>query len=81
MLAQNSTLAPHRCYLSPFQDAPAAPSILRIGGSTITAITNIDASNNGKVRYYDLNGREVNENATGILIRRNADGTVTKIVK
>lgn len=81
VLAQNSTLAPHRCYLSPFQDAPAAPSILRIGGSTITAITNIDASNNGKIRYYDLNGREVNENATGILIRRNADGTVTKVIK
>lgn len=81
VLAQNSTLAPHRCYLSLYQDAPAAPSILRIGGSTITAITNIDASNNGKIRYFDLNGREVNENATGILIRRNADGTVTKIVK
>ncbi len=81
VLTTGGSLPAHRCYIPIFEDAPAAPSILKIGNSAITAITDIEATVSGKVRYYDLNGREVNENATGILIRRNADGTVTKIVK
>lgn len=81
VLTTGGSLPAHRCYIPIFEDAPAAPSILKIGNSAITAITDIEATVSGKVRYYDLNGREVNENATGILIRRNVDGTVTKIVK
>lgn len=76
-----STLDAHRCYLQLPSNMQNAPRMLKLSDSTVTAIETIGTSSNGPARYYDLNGREVNERATGILLRRNPDGTVTKIVK
>lgn len=76
-----STLDAHRCYLQLPSNGQNAPRMLKLSDSTVTAIETIGTSSNGPARYYDLNGREVNERATGILLRRNPDGTVTKIVK
>ena len=82
LLQEDNTEVPaHRCYLPVPEGQDNAPLILRIGNSTVTAITGIENIVNGKTRYFDLNGREVNENATGILLRQNPDGTVTKVVK
>ena len=81
LLQDNTEVPAHRCYLPVPEGQDNAPLILRIGNSTVTAITGIENIVNGKTRYFDLNGREVNENATGILLRQNPDGTVTKVVK
>ena len=50
-------------------------------GSSVAEV-NVDL-NNGEVEYYDLQGRRLTDisNVTGIIIVKNADGTVTKMLK
>ncbi len=47
----------------------------------ITAIDNINTAGRQVEAIYNAQGQRVNENATGILIIRYTDGTVTKIVR
>ncbi|MBR5117616.1 MAG: PCMD domain-containing protein [Muribaculaceae bacterium] len=47
----------------------------------VTGIDGIDAAGRQVEAIYNAQGQRVNENATGILIIRYTDGTVTKVVK
>lgn len=55
---------------------------IELPGYTDTSkVTTIDSSSDGEVRYYNLNGIEVKNPVPGsIVIRRNADGSTTKIL-
>ena len=51
--------------------------------NTPSGLNTIEVDNNHETQYYDLQGRRINDisSATGIIITRNADGTVSKMLK
>ena len=80
ILSESGTLAAHRCYL-PVVDVDNAPRVLMIANEgTVTGIESLEAVDHGAARYFDINGREVNGNAKGVIIVRYSDGTVTKMI-
>ena len=82
MLAEDGTLAAHRCYLPMPANASGAPSLrIVVNGDVVTAINDVRVASDGNVRYIDMNGRVSDRPFQGINIVVNADGTVTKVVK
>ena len=51
--------------------------------NTPSGLNTIEVDKNLETEYYDLQGRRINDisSATGIIITRNADGTVSKMLK